>query len=115
MTQQSAALDRAQLETARQALSRKREELLHTLGGLQQMPPVREPGDAADVATAEIASDERVGVTSQERALLGDIEHALAKVEAGTYGTSESTGEPIRWERLLALPWARTDVNEALT
>jgi DnaK suppressor protein len=51
----------------------------------------------------------------QERALLGEIQHALAKIEAGTYGISESTGEPIRWERLLALPWARTDVNEPLT
>lgn len=115
MTQRPGALDHAQLETVRQALSRKRDELLRTIGGLREPPPVGEPGDLADLATTEIAVDERTEVSSRERALLGEIEHALAKLDAGTYGISESTGKPIAWARLQALPWARTDVHEPVT
>jgi DnaK suppressor protein len=114
MTQRPGTLDHAQLETARHALSRKREELLHAIGGLREPPLTGEPGDRADLATAEIAVDERTELAAQERALLTEVEHALAKLDAGTYGISESTGAPIRWERLQALPWARTDIHEPL-
>ena len=115
MTQRPAAFDPAQIETARLALSQKRDELTLTIRGLREPPPVGEPGDRADQATTEIAVDERTELVSQERALLGEVERALAKLDAGTYGISESTAEPIRWERLLVLPWARTDVDEPVT
>jgi DnaK suppressor protein len=100
---------------ARQTLSQKRDELMLTIRGLREPPPVGEPGDRADLATTEIAVDERIELASQERALLAEVEHALAKLDAGTYGISESTAAPIRWERLRALPWARTDVDEPVT
>jgi DnaK suppressor protein len=115
MTQHRSTLDHGQLEAARAALSRKRDELLHSIGGLREPAPVGEPGDRADRATTEIAVGERTELASQERAELAEVEHALAKLEAGTYGISESTGAPIRWERLRALPWARTDVHEPVT
>ena len=37
-----------------------------------------------------------------------DIKNALAKIEKGTYGVCEISGEPIEEERLIANPAART-------
>ena len=34
------------------------------------------------------------------------VDRALAKMDAGTYGTCERCGRPIGAERLEALPWA---------
>jgi RNA polymerase-binding transcription factor DksA len=48
----------------------------------------------------------------RERALLAEVERALAKLDQGTYGVSEKTGAPITYERLAAMPWARHDVEE---
>jgi DnaK suppressor protein len=42
----------------------------------------------------------------RERTLLGKIEGAIAKIEAGSYGTCESCGEDIEPSRLSARPVA---------
>ena len=115
MTQRPSALAHPQLEAARHTLLRKREELLRAITGLREPAPTGEPADLGELATTEIAVGERTELATQERALLGEVEHALAKLDAGTYGISEATGAPIRWERLRALPWARTDVDESLS
>ena len=45
---------------------------------------------------------------------LAEVEHALAKLAAGTYGIGERSGRPIPLARLRVLPEARDDVvNEA--
>ena len=41
---------------------------------------------------------------------LDDIEHALSRIDASTYGSCESCGAPIPFERLEAIPYARTCV-----
>lgn len=38
---------------------------------------------------------------------LEEIEAALRRIEAGTYGTCEATGLPIAAARLRAIPWTR--------
>jgi DnaK suppressor protein len=106
-------LDESQLTELRAALVIKRAQLLQSISGLGEPSPVAEPGDLADVATTEVAVGERTELAAQERALLAEIEHALLKLGNGTYGTSEASGEPIRYERLRALPWARTEIGEA--
>lgn len=45
------------------------------------------------------------------RAGLADVESALARVAAGTYGRCETCGEPVPPERLEALPAATTCVG----
>jgi RNA polymerase-binding transcription factor DksA len=40
---------------------------------------------------------------------LNDVNDALAKIEAGTYGICEVSGEPIEEDRLMANPSARTN------
>jgi RNA polymerase-binding transcription factor DksA len=41
-------------------------------------------------------------------ARLTDVKDALAKIDAGTYGICETSGEPIEEARLRANPAART-------
>ena len=43
-------------------------------------------------------------LSSQARQTIGDIDAALARIEAGTYGYSEVSGQPIPRERLEAIP-----------
>lgn len=50
------------------------------------------------------------GITRATEAL-ADIEDALARIEAGTYGTCEQCGNPIAVARLEAIPHARTCVS----
>ena len=55
------------------------------------------------------STEERSRLISVVKALresLRDTERALAKMDAGTYGTCESCGKPISPERLDAIPWA---------
>ena len=44
---------------------------------------------------------------------LAEIEAALARLDEGTYGIDEVTGDPIDPERLEALPTARTNIPQA--
>ncbi|MFN2115497.1 MAG: TraR/DksA family transcriptional regulator, partial [Anaerolineae bacterium] len=42
---------------------------------------------------------------------LSEIDHALARIEQGTYGWDEDGECWIREERLQALPWARREIE----
>ena len=65
--------------------------------------------DDAGFADRSHSTEERSRAISVVRALrsnLRDVDRALAKIDAGTYGTCERCGRPIGAERLDALPWA---------
>jgi len=72
-----------------------------------------DPGDNADSGSA--LQDEERSELQQENveAILRDIEHALERIEEGTYGISEQSGKPIPVARLRAIPWATMTVEEA--
>ena len=53
--------------------------------------------------------EERSGMTTTLQTRLSDVIRALAKIEAGTYGICEVSGEPIEEDRLEANPAARTN------
>jgi len=61
-------------------------------------------GDQTDHATAD--SEREFMVQNRERVqmLLRQTERALSKLENGTYGYCEDTGEPIDLKRLMAQP-----------
>ena len=73
-----------------------------------------ESEDAAALAATILTDQEE---TSTERAQLqadlNQIDGALARIKAGTYGVSEVSGKPIPLERLEALPYATTLVDES--
>jgi RNA polymerase-binding protein DksA len=58
---------------------------------------------AADVTTD---LERRIALETQKRNSLAGIEHALQKIDAGTYGICDNCGQPIDPARLEALPHA---------
>jgi len=61
----------------------------------------------ADAATDSFDRDLVLGLASFGQDGLYEIEAALKRIEDGTYGICELTGQPIPWERLEAIPWTR--------
>ena len=80
------------------------------------LSPVRQDegrqADEMDQAEASLVQHEALGRAAHDQARLLQIDRALARIEAGTYGISELSGEPIGFARLKAVPWARFTVAE---
>ena len=97
-----------QLEYFRQKLLRWRTELLQesneTLQHLQE-ESLSEP-DIADRASLETDRALELRTRDRERKLISKIDDALRRIEEGTYGFCEETGEPISLKRLEARPIA---------
>lgn len=97
-----------QLEYFRRRLITWREELLkdsnQTLQHLQQ-ESLQAP-DIADRASAETERSVELRTRDRERKLISKISEALRRIEEGTYGFCEETGEPIGLRRLEARPIA---------
>ncbi len=55
--------------------------------------------------------EDNEGILQQLEKQLKDVNDALAKIEKGTYGICEISGEPIEKERLDANPAARTSIK----
>lgn len=65
----------------------------------------------ADAGSDAYDRDFALSLLSQEQDALYEIEEALKRLEAGTYGTCEMSGKPIAHARLEALPFARYTVE----
>ena len=61
----------------------------------------------ADAGTDTFDRDFALSLVSGEQEALAEIEAAIKRVHAGTYGICESTQKPIAKERLLAVPFTR--------
>src|SRR5258708_4884501 len=61
----------------------------------------------ADAGTDTFDRDVDLSLASSEQEALSEIEAAIKRVHAGTYGICESTQKPIAKERLLAVPFTR--------
>ncbi len=76
-----------------------------------------EPGDVQfdeESGEGDSLSMERerdLALSAQARSAIEEIDHALAKFPAGTYGICETSGQAIPTERLEAIPWARERVE----
>jgi DnaK suppressor protein len=69
--------------------------------------------DESDHAAALIQQGMAMEVQQRDRQLMREIDHALAKLEDGSYGLCEETEEPIDEGRLDAQPWTRYCVEAA--
>ena len=67
--------------------------------------------DPTDRASTEEEHTLELRVRDRERKLLNKIAQALQRIEDGTYGWCEETGEPIGLARLLARPTASLTVE----
>jgi DnaK suppressor protein len=59
--------------------------------------------------------DQKLAISLREKDLkkLREIDYALQKIEDGTYGYCEESGEPIELKRLQKQPWARLSIYYA--
>jgi DnaK suppressor protein len=107
-------LTRDQLDELRQLLERERESLLRRDG-----PPVgagaaegeAEPSDIQEKAAEEASRRALLALDARARARLGEIDDALGRLEDGSYGICEETGEPIPHARLRSEPTTRYTVE----
>jgi RNA polymerase-binding transcription factor DksA len=106
----------AEMERFRIRLEQEYTRLREQLATLEQQLDFNEtgdvPSDPADAATVLLDQEELLGQTVQLQAIAVQIEKALARIAEGTYGMSEVSGKPIPIERLEALPYASTLVDE---
>lgn len=68
-----------------------------------------------DQGTNTFLRERDLSLGEHETYLLDEIDAALARIDAGSFGVCEVDGTPIEFERLQALPWARTHVEHATT
>jgi DnaK suppressor protein len=102
-------------EGVRAALVEKAAEVDAEMAELLEQPDVtdtiqygKRAGDA-NASAADRAS--RVAAAESLAALREEIDTALARLDAGTYGTCEVCGEAIAPARLEALPWTASCVR----
>ncbi len=69
-------------------------------------------GDLEDEASLLYEREAEIDENVRDRKELAQVKKALERIEQGTYGLSEVSGKPIPIERLEAIPYATTLVDE---
>ncbi len=102
-----------QKEYFRRKLLAWREELLHD--SEETLDNLKEGGmtvpDISDRASAEADKALELRTRDRMRKVISKIDVALGKIDDGTYGYCEETGEPIGLERLIARPIATLSIE----
>jgi DnaK suppressor protein len=65
------------------------------------------PIHMADIGSDNYEQEFSLGLMDSERKIVREIHEAIKRIEEGTYGICEGTGEPIPKIRLKGIPWAR--------
>lgn len=73
---------------------------------LNHMPGTLSAADSIDVASSAVSQSLELRARDRERKLIHKIDDALQRLNDGTYGYCEETGEPISLQRLEARPIA---------
>jgi DnaK suppressor protein len=97
---------RRKLETWKDDILRESRETLENLQEESQNHP-----DMADRASSESDRALELRTRDRQRKLISKIDAALKRLEDGTYGYCEETGEPIALKRLEARPIATLSVE----
>jgi RNA polymerase-binding transcription factor DksA len=63
--------------------------------------------ELADAGSAETLQGMTLVSAAATKEVLHEVLEALRRIECGTYGVCEISGEPIEEKRLQAIPWAR--------
>ncbi|MFH8709980.1 TraR/DksA family transcriptional regulator [Streptomyces zaomyceticus] len=109
----------AEVTEARTALQsevlRLRSELAHSqeeLTGLMRDSGDGAGDDQADTGTKNITREHELALAANAREMLEQTEHALERLDAGTYGLCEVCGKPIGKARMQAFPRATLCVED---
>tara|TARA_Y100000590_G_scaffold410551_1_gene503719 strand:- start:2767 stop:3183 length:417 start_codon:yes stop_codon:yes gene_type:complete len=85
-------------------------EVSNTLSNLQTEENSAKP-DITDRAADEIERSFELRTRDRERKLISKIDEAIKRIEDGTYGYCEETGDPINIKRLEARPIATLSIE----
>jgi len=90
-------------------LARLREEIATAEEGLADL--IRDSGDGAgddqaDAGSKTFEREHEMSLANNARSMVDQVQHALQRIEDGTYGACESCGRPIGKYRLQAFPRA---------
>jgi RNA polymerase-binding transcription factor DksA len=106
---------RRRVETEKQRVEALIDDLRGELGDESESEQLSELSaydqHPADTATETFEREKDLSILDQLEAELTELQAALERIDAGTYGVDEVTGEPIPDERLDAIPAARTNVD----
>lgn len=97
-----------QKEFFKEKLLKWKEKILNDQG--QVTESVKE-SDPFDLASNETAIAIEFKTRDRENKLINKIDEALKRIEDGSYGYCEETGEPIAIERLIARPIAMLSIE----
>jgi DnaK suppressor protein len=106
-------MNERQREYFRRKLSAWKEEILReSRGTIQNLQTETTPfADLADRASTEAERQLELRTRDRQRKLIAKIDAALRRIEDGSYGFCEETGEPISLKRLDARPIATLSVE----
>lgn len=109
------------LDAQRRLLLEERATYLRQAETLQaeadSLAELREPGDvqfdeeSGEGDTLAVERERDLALSARARQEIEEIDRALTKIDAGTYGICEVSGEPIPKARLEAIPQARERVE----
>ncbi|MBX3408496.1 MAG: TraR/DksA family transcriptional regulator [Phycisphaeraceae bacterium] len=112
--------NKRELEKFRQLLLRKRAELVGDVSMMENEALRGQSGSLSNTPShmAEQGSEAyeqslSLDLAAADRRLIKEIDDALTRISAGTYGVCEATGQPIKLDRLAELPWARYSIEAA--
>jgi len=106
MNNMQLAYFRQKLMTWRQELVEESQETINNL-----RDEVRDVGDDAERATRETENSLELRTRDRYRKLIGKIDQALGRIDDGSYGYCEETGEDIGLARLDARPIATLSLD----
>lgn len=109
-------------DAARRSLEAERERVQHLISELRSQVGEEDEHEQvgelsgydqhpADLASETFEREKDISILEGLEAELAELEAALARIDDGTYGIDEDTGEPIDPARLAVRPEARTNVR----
>lgn len=97
---------RPRLEDEQKRLSKELEQLLASAHPAEERREGSPFGKREEEAAQNLEFEKRLALEKRIREQLAEVEHALDKLQKGTYGMCDVCGEPIDPARLEALPQA---------
>lgn len=106
-------LSKEELEEFRKLLLEEKNKILKILAAEEELFMNQEEPDEIDLADIVINNSLLNKLSDLDLEKLRLIDRALEKIDLGTYGICEGTGNPIPKERLKAIPWTPYTVEYA--
>ncbi|MBN9620474.1 MAG: TraR/DksA C4-type zinc finger protein, partial [Actinobacteria bacterium] len=101
---------RAELASALGELRAAYDASMRDLDDLQRSSTDGAGDDQADAGSKTFEREQEQSIAANRRDLITQIQHAVDRIDSGTYGYCESCGRPIPKARLKAFPAATLDV-----